>query len=176
RAIFRWITCKDLNKLDICEPVNPESPLGLLRGIKYGTETYHDLFKRLCSFAGLYCEVIQGYSKGAGYKPGMKLEDEKFRNSWTAVSIDGSWCFVNCNWGARHVKGNNSSNKENKNQYFYACDEFYFITNPEDHIFQHFPDDSRWQLLECPISLTEFISLPIVKSSFFNYGLKFIMH
>lgn len=28
-----------------------------------------------------------------------------FRNSWTAVSIDGSWCFINCNWGARHVKG-----------------------------------------------------------------------
>ncbi|XP_050408724.1 hillarin [Patella vulgata] len=176
RAIFRWITCKDLNKLDVCETVNPESPLGLLRGIKYGTETYHDLFKRLCSFAGLYCEVIQGYSKGAGYKPGLKMDGERFRNSWTAVSIDGSWCFVNSNWGARHVKGNNSADKENKNQFFYECDEFYFITNPEDHIYQHFPDDSRWQLLECPISLSEFISLPVVKSSFFNYGLKFTMH
>ena len=29
------------------------------------------------------------------------------RNSWTAVSIDGSWCFINCNWGARHVKAEN---------------------------------------------------------------------
>ena len=41
---------KDLNQLDIDESVNPESPMGLLRGIKYGTESYHDLFKRLCRF------------------------------------------------------------------------------------------------------------------------------
>ena len=40
----------DLNQLDVDESVNPESPLGLLRGIKYGTESYHDLFKRLCRY------------------------------------------------------------------------------------------------------------------------------
>ncbi|XP_059163218.1 hillarin-like [Physella acuta] len=105
RAIFRWVTWTDLNELEVEDTVCPDSPLGLLRGIKYGTETYHDLCRRLCSYAGLYCEVIEGYSKGAGYKPGMKMESDRFRNSWTAVSIDGSWCFINCNWGARHVKG-----------------------------------------------------------------------
>lgn len=31
-------------------------------------------------------------------------------------------------------------------QYHYQCDEFYFITDPEDHIFQHFPDDPEWQV------------------------------
>ncbi|KAI8782867.1 hillarin [Biomphalaria glabrata] len=105
RAIFRWVTWTDLNELEVEDSVCPDSPMGLLRGIKYGTETYHDLCRRLCSYAGLYCEVIEGYSKGAGYKPGMKMESDRFRNSWTAVSIDGSWCFINCNWGARHVKG-----------------------------------------------------------------------
>jgi hypothetical protein len=53
RSLFRWITWKDLNQLDVDESVNPESPLGLLRGIKYGTESYHDLFKRLCRFEKL---------------------------------------------------------------------------------------------------------------------------
>ncbi|KAH9515095.1 hypothetical protein Btru_019215 [Bulinus truncatus] len=105
RAIFRWVTWTDLNELEVEDSVCPDSPMGLLRGIKYGTETYHDLCRRLCSYAGLYCEVIEGYSKGAGYKPGMKMESDRFRNSWTAVSINGSWCFINCNWGARHVKG-----------------------------------------------------------------------
>ena len=38
---------------------------------------------------------------------------------------------------------------------FYQCDEFYFITDPEDHIYQHFPDDPAWQLLEVPLSMTE---------------------
>ncbi|KAL3856219.1 hypothetical protein ACJMK2_010996 [Sinanodonta woodiana] len=176
RAIFRWITVKDLNQLEVDEGVNPESPLGLLRGIKYGTESYHDLFKRLCSYAGLFCEVIQGYSKGAGYKPGMRIEGNKFRNSWTAVFVDGSWYFANCNWGARHVKGQTASRGQDANKFFYKCDEFYFITDPEDHIYQHYPDDPKWQLLECPITLTEFITLPVVKSPFFNYGLRFAVH
>lgn len=177
RVIFRWITWKDLNLLDVDEFVNPESPLGLLRGIKYGTESYHDLFKRLCSYAGLFCEVIQGYSKGAGYRPGMRIEGDDFRNSWTAVNIGGSWCFINCNWGARHVKGHHvSKDGDNMQKFYYKCDEFYFVTDPEDHIYQHYPDDPKWQLLECPITLTEFITLPVVKSPFFNYGLRFSVH
>ncbi|XP_014779999.1 hillarin isoform X1 [Octopus bimaculoides] len=180
RALYRWVTWKDLNKLQIDESVNPDSPYGLLRGIKLGTETYHDLFKRLGSYAGMFCEIIQGYSKGAGYKPGMKVEDSRFRNSWTSINIEGSWQFLNCNWGARHVRAHQNSS-ENLDQwelseFNYTCDEFYFITEPEDHIYQHFPDDSRWQLLESPISMAEFLKLPLVKSTFFNYGLRFANH
>lgn len=131
------------------------------------------------SYAGLFCEVIQGYSKGAGYRPGMRIEGDKFRNSWTAVNIAGSWCFINCNWGARHVKGHQVAGQghgDDPQQFYYKCDEFYFVTDPEDHIYQHYPDDPKWQLLECPITLTEFITLPVVKSPFFNYGLRFSVH
>lgn len=38
----------------------------------------------------------------------------------------------------------------------------------------HFPDDSKWQLLDKPLSLKDFINLPLVKSTFFQYGLKFM--
>jgi hypothetical protein len=55
-----------------------DTPMGLLRGIKYGTESYHVLFKRLCSYAGLHCVVIKGYSKSAGYQPGVKFQDSRF--------------------------------------------------------------------------------------------------
>ena len=48
RAIFRWITVKDLNMMEFEDGVKLDTPLGLLRGIKYGTETYHTLFMRLC--------------------------------------------------------------------------------------------------------------------------------
>lgn len=40
----------------------------------------------------------------------------------------------------------------------------------------HFPDDPKWQLLEKSISLDGFINLPVVKSTFFQYGLKFMPH
>lgn len=48
RAIFRWITVKNLNTMHFDSSVKPDTPLGLLRGIKNGSESYHVLFKRLC--------------------------------------------------------------------------------------------------------------------------------
>lgn len=55
------------------------------------------------SYAGLHCVVIKGYSKSAGYQPGVCFEDNRFRNSWNAVYVAGAWRFVQCNWGARHL-------------------------------------------------------------------------
>ena len=56
-----------------------------------------------CSYAGLHCVVVKGYSKSAGYQPGVSFEDNRFRNSWNAVYVAGAWRFVQCNWGARHL-------------------------------------------------------------------------
>ena len=36
-------------------------------------------------------------------QPGVAFEDARFRNTWNAVYLDGSWRFVQCNWGARHL-------------------------------------------------------------------------
>ena len=120
------------------------------------------------SYAGLHCEIIEGYSKGAGYYPGSHLRGAQFRNQWTAVWVEGSWRFINCNWGARHVKrpGDDLSMT-------YHVDEFYFLTDPDEHIYQHFPDDQRWQLLRRPITMEDFVRLPLVKSPFFNHHLEF---
>lgn len=48
RAIFRWITVKNLNQIKFDDAVGADTPMGILRGIKHGTESYHVLFKRLC--------------------------------------------------------------------------------------------------------------------------------
>ena len=43
---------KDLNVMEFANDIDAESPMGLLRGIKFGTETYHVLFMRLCRYVG----------------------------------------------------------------------------------------------------------------------------
>lgn len=48
RTIFRWITVKNLNTMTFDENTRGDTPMGLLRGIKHGTESYHVLFRRLC--------------------------------------------------------------------------------------------------------------------------------
>ncbi|KRY34231.1 Kyphoscoliosis peptidase [Trichinella spiralis] len=152
RAIYRWITVKNLNLMEFDQELDPNTPMGILRGIKFGTESYHVLFKRLCSYAGLHCVVIKGYSKSAGYQPGMRFDGGRFRNTWNAVYLGGSWRFV-------HLR--------------YEYDDHYFMTDPEEFIFEFFPSQCEWQLLKRPLSRQQFEELPFVRSLFFHYKLSF---
>ncbi|KJH44272.1 hypothetical protein DICVIV_09695 [Dictyocaulus viviparus] len=176
RAIYRWITIKNLNTMIFDESVESDTPMGLLRGIKYGTESYHVLFKRLCSYAGLHCVVIKGFSKSAGYQPGYSFDDNRFRNTWNAVYLNGSWRFVQCNWGARHLVNAKDNENENRNDgnLRYEYDDHYFMTDPEEFIYEFLPHDPSWQLLKQPISLRQFERIPFVRSLFFKYGLSFV--
>lgn len=176
RTIFRWITVKNLNTMHFDDNLRGDTPMGLLRGIKFGTESYHVLFKRLCSYAGLHCVVIKGYSKSAGYQPGVKFHDSRFRNSWNAVYVAGAWRFVQCNWGARHLvnaKEAPKSGRGKNDSLRYEYDDHYFLTDPREFIYEFFPLAKEWQLLKRPITLTEFENLPFVRSLFFRYGLHF---
>lgn len=177
RTIFRWITVKNLNTMQFDESVRTDTPMGLLRGIKHGTESYHVLFKRICSYAGLHCVVIKGYSKSAGYQPGVRFEDNRFRNSWNAVYVAGAWRFVQCNWGARHLVNAKdvpkAGTKSKSDSLRYEYDDHYFLTDPKEFIYEFFPLQAEWQLLKTTITLKEFEELPFVRSLFFRYGLYF---
>lgn len=50
RVIFRWVIAKDLGKHNVKEIVRPNSTASLLRGVRTGKETYHQLFKKLCKY------------------------------------------------------------------------------------------------------------------------------
>ncbi|ESN91148.1 hypothetical protein HELRODRAFT_194540 [Helobdella robusta] len=185
RAIFRWITVKDLNVMEFSETVKQDTPLGLLRGIKYGTETYHTLFMRLCSYAGLLCKEVKGHSKSVGYEPGMKVRPEIFLNVWNVVLINGDWRPVQCNWGARHLVMHRDPQQQQRQQQQqkqttklrdkirYEYDEHYFLTDPDEFIMEFWSLDRDWQLLENPITLEDFENMPFVRSVFFHHGLEF---
>ncbi|PAA62650.1 hypothetical protein BOX15_Mlig030420g1 [Macrostomum lignano] len=196
RAIFRWITVKDLSTLHIDNQWNPDTPMGLLRSIQFGTETYHVLFMRLCSYAGIHAVEIKGYSKSAGYEPCMQFRNaHQFKNTWNAVFIDGDWRLVQCNWAARRIVRNRNRRPSaigtlqqqqhqqtlpaNPNQptdgknLRYDYDEHYFLTDPEKFIYEFFPFEPKWQLLDRPIGLTDFEALPFVRSDFFHFGMEF---
>jgi len=58
----------------------------------------------------------------------------------------------------------------------YELDEYYFMPDPQQLIFTHFPLDSRWQLIENQITLEEFEELVPVKSTFFKHDLLLLSH
>ena len=99
------------------------------------------------SYAGLHSKIISGYAKGADYKPGQKFNPGQNQHSWNAVYIYGTWCLIDAHWAARRIVGKQATTEE----YHYQLDEYFFLIDPQQHIFTHFPDDSKWQLLERPV-------------------------
>jgi hypothetical protein len=65
-------------------------------------------------------------------------------------------------------------NKPSRDKIKYQYDEHYFLPDPEEFILEFFPHNPDWQLLEQPINLDEFESLPFVRSLFFHYHLDFV--
>ncbi|KAF5399308.1 hypothetical protein PHET_07424 [Paragonimus heterotremus] len=186
RALFSWIVTNDLRFKDFDPAAPSDSLVGMLRRIRNGQLSCNELLHKLCRFAGLHSCIIFGYSKDTGYRPGMPVKSNRlFCSSWLAVHVGGGWRFVNVDLAMRASRQNesinptgdladlNSSNGKPtiKGVAQRFCDEFYFLTDPEQHIFEHFPEHKLWQLLAKPIGMDRFVRLPLLKSAFFNANL-----
>ncbi|KAH8870597.1 Hillarin [Schistosoma japonicum] len=171
RVIFLWLCTKDLHKMNF-DYVKPDSPEEILMGIRTGKSTYAQIFYTLCRYAGLHCKLLIGYAKGAEYAPGMHFSGRQGQHSWNAVLIDKVWRLIDCHWAARRLIGKRPSPDNVR----YGLDMFYFLANPSQLIYTHFPHDPDWQLLRHPITLKEFENLAPVKSAFFKYNLDLVTH
>lgn len=74
---------------------------------------------------------------------------------------------------AKDVPGPGSRISGRSENLRYEYDDHYFMTDPEEFIYEFFPAQAEWQLLKRPISLQEFEDLPFVRSLFFQYNLSF---
>ncbi len=83
--------------------------------------------------------------------------DTAYRNSWNAVFVASGWRLVQANWGMMSV--NNKVARETRTIY----QDHYFLTDPDKFIFEFFPRDKDWQLMEQPITLQEFEDLPLLR-------------
>nr|KAG5714243.1 hypothetical protein BaRGS_018460 [Batillaria attramentaria] len=169
RVIFRWLATKNLKEMNF-DKVEKGSPEEVLMGLKTGTTTYAMVFDTMCNYAGLHSKIISGYAKGADYRPGMRFTPGQNQHSWNAIYIYGTWCLIDAHWAARRIIGKQASTEE----FHYQLDEYFFLPDPHQLIYTHFPDDPRWQLLERPVTLEEFENMPHMKPQFFKYGLEFV--
>lgn len=144
---------------------------------------------------GIECQEVPGHSKGIGYRQGQTLKNVKSDHLWNAVLLGGQWFLLDACWGAGRVDMAHKSFvkrseetrvcvHENQQRRLFSrllsppllqrFDDFYFLTDPEEFIYTHFPDEDRWQLLDAPISLEEFEKRVFKTSAFFTMGLRLI--
>lgn len=170
RAIFRFMAEKKFDQLSwfLYYPNVDNTrgaPTNLFRSVEFGIESKAFLFKRLCSYAGLHSIVIKGFCKGKNYIPGEKFVDNRYRNTWNAVFVAGEWRLIQANWATLQV--NLKATRETKATY----QDHYFLADPDKFIFEFIPIREEFQFLKHPITMSEFEDLPLLRSTFFQYGL-----
>lgn len=171
RAIFVFLSSKDLSKINFGR-VERDSPEEMLMNLKDGRTTYARVYETLCSYAGLNCDTVTGFAKGADYRPDMHFSGDEGQHSWNAVFVNGTWQLVDCHWAARRLVGKQVAGDNVR----YELDNYYFMPASSQLIFTHYPLVAIWQLLERPVTLEEFENLVPIKSAFFKYGLSVVSH
>ncbi|MFP3975330.1 MAG: transglutaminase domain-containing protein [Dehalococcoidia bacterium] len=139
--------------------VSPESVLASGTSV---CEGYSSLFEALAKAAGLEVITIGGWAKGYSYSAGDPLADAN--HAWNAVKIGDGWYLLDCTWGAGTVT--------KEANYIKRFEEFFFLTPPQDFVYGHLPEDPKWQLLDDPLSKSEFAEAPCRALGFFKYNLE----
>ncbi|XP_067099704.1 kyphoscoliosis peptidase [Osmerus mordax] len=169
RAIWVWL-CNNIEYdlsgyLGQTEKLcSPEEVVAAGRAVCGG---YASLCLALCREVGVQCQQVPGFSKGIGYQQGRSLRGTRSDHMWNAVQLGGRWFLLDACWGAGRV------DMDTKN-FIKRMDDFYFLTEPEDFIGSHFPDEQRWQLLDDPLALEDFERSVFRTSRFYTLGLSLL--
>lgn len=163
-TIYSWIThhikydVQIYNK-NTAPNLEPETVLRTRETICDG---YSNLFNALCQNVGLESEKIVGYSKANGYYEGKKFS--KPDHSWNAVKYNGQWHFIESTWGAGNVNSTNGSRV-----FSFDHNTYWFNTPPAQFAMTHFPEDTKWLLLDQNIALTDFQVWPKIESELLQF-------
>lgn len=147
RAIFAWIAYHI--SYDPKPPVAHvtrfalQAPQQVLERRKAVCQGYANLFRELCTQAGLQARVVNGLSRQTGFG-GIG------GHSWNAIYLDGEWKLLDVTWAAGSV--------DLEGKYLQTFRDSFFLMAPEQFVRQHLPYDPVWQLLFHPLSLEAFNS------------------
>ena len=137
------------------------SPLNTIRSKQGVCQDYSELFIALCKLSSIKNYYVTGDGRN-------NVRDIGFYNSnhaWNVVEIDGELQIYDLTWAA-------GTYDESSKKFTKKFKEEYFNANPEVFINDHYPDDPKWQLLDNPITITEYISKPVYSPEIKNLSLK----
>jgi len=169
RALYRWIAGHvdyDVRSF-LAGGGGDVSPEAVLRSRISVCEGYARLAEALGTAMGLEVRVVPGWSKGYGYTSGQRFEGPT-NHAWNVIRIGGRWRLMDATWGAGYL--------DEHRQFVRHFQEYYFLTAPESFVFDHLPQDAQWQLLDRPVSASEYADLVYLRPMFFVAGLRVESH
>ena len=136
-----------------------------------------------CRAANLPCVVVTGINKSAAYQVGRPINRQSMAAQWNAVCVDGQWRLLDVFWASTVLVGkksrewaliDNDGNEADdddddvEGKTVHTVNEFFFLTDPDQFICTHYPDDPHWQLLTWAIRLADFESNVYIRERFFH--------
>ncbi|HEY4789236.1 MAG TPA: transglutaminase domain-containing protein [Bacteroidales bacterium] len=122
-------------------------------------QDYSELFNSLCKSVHIRSGMIDGSIKDIS---GQFIPDN---HAWNWVEIKGKTYLLDATWASGYVD-------DSKGKYFKEFNDGFFLTPPAMFVVNHFPNDSRWQLLNDKVTLDAFKEFPAVGQGFFKYKVK----
>ncbi|CAG2242981.1 unnamed protein product [Mytilus edulis] len=198
RVLTRWLArCLEddyVRHLPRTEWTTDDSTASYLWKLRRRTMDYDELFHVLCEHADIKFELVRGCVRNTiNYEVGADFKNQ--RKTWTAALLDGEWRLIDVRWICEAAYGVTKNNwrliedekgkvstkramQENRGTYKTHCRfrEFYFLADPEIFVFDHFPDDDKWQLLARTVTYDEAKELPAIRSDFFQEKLTLKSH
>lgn len=121
-------------------------------------EGYSNLLKKFLDTLKFKNVKISGYARGVGTS--LLSENSVASNhAWNMVEIQGEYYFIDNTWDSGYMNGKNSVQR-------YTTD--WLFIKPEHFIYTHFPSQKYYQLLENPLSSSEFLNLPDFRPKLFE--------
>jgi transglutaminase/protease-like cytokinesis protein 3 len=177
RAAYYWIANNIQYNYEILGSGRTGYPEIKIRKYTSTDDYYYQYYKAYASYALRYkLAVCAGYSHLLFYIcEALNIEAKVIKgnvlqaigeyavipnnttHAWNAVFYNNQWNLIDATWS----RDNNKDNPENVN-----FNGVYFNVPPERMILDHFPEDSKWQLLEKPITKKEFYTQPAVYHNF----------
>ncbi len=165
RAAYIWIVSNiRYGSVDHDDGVTAwvRDPGEILRNLETVCTGYCVLLESIAAEMGICTQRVPGYLKGPGGRICDQLEGQA-NHAWTAVLVSGKWHLLDCTQGSERVNSENRISDVRR--------EFYFLTPPSQMIYDHFPYNPYWQLLDHKLTLSDFQRLPYVMPNFFELGL-----
>jgi len=145
RAFYSWIANNiiyDVNEASrsyrAVVKQEPEVVFNSRRAVCHG---YSALFQKFCELSNIKCFLVSGFSKLNG------LFDET-GHTWNMVYVNQKWNPIDVTWAAGGINQQRRFVKNFSDQYFFS--------SPADFLAEHYPFDPMWQLIEYPVSLSDY--------------------
>ncbi|BDD07230.1 transglutaminase domain-containing protein [Aureibacter tunicatorum] len=123
---------------------------------------YAYLINELAKMADLECELIIGYSK----TPVSNTEfPARVNHTWNAVKLNGKWYLCDATFASGYYD-------PNIYEYVPEYNEYYFLSDPDLFIMNHYPLDHKWLLTDTKTSLEQFILAPVIYKEAYKHDFK----